>query len=98
MIDLDLGLVQLVEEFFYSSRRRNTRFDCDWSSDMCSSDLGPRGCEERSGGSRAQEEKARSFCLVIAREAKQSRPARQPILPMPKNKEVRIRGFWIASL
>src|SRR2546430_16068292 len=27
--------------FFFSSRRRHTRFDCDWSSDVCSSDLTP---------------------------------------------------------
>src|SRR5688572_10621513 len=25
--------------FFFSSRRRHTRFDCDWSSDVCSSVL-----------------------------------------------------------
>src|SRR5688572_33397060 len=25
--------------FFFSIRRRHTRFDCDWSSDVCSSDL-----------------------------------------------------------
>src|SRR2546430_9275908 len=25
--------------FFFSSRRRHTRLDCDWSSDVCSSDL-----------------------------------------------------------
>src|SRR2546430_5506083 len=37
--------------FFFSSRRRHTRFDCDWSSDVCSSDLiaigtgGPFGAE-----------------------------------------------------
>src|SRR2546427_1719291 len=28
--------------FFFSSRRRHTRFDCDWRSDVCSSDLGLR--------------------------------------------------------
>src|SRR6266478_6717293 len=28
--------------FFFSSRRRHTRFDCDWSSDVCSSDLIPQ--------------------------------------------------------
>src|SRR2546430_13938122 len=28
--------------FFFSSRRRHTRFDCDWSSDVCSSDLAHR--------------------------------------------------------
>src|SRR5438270_9591396 len=31
--------------FFFSSRRRHTRFDCDWSSDVCSSDLGGEGGE-----------------------------------------------------
>src|SRR5256886_4231082 len=28
----------IVDVFFFSSRRRHTRFDCDWSSDVCSSD------------------------------------------------------------
>src|SRR6266480_925875 len=28
--------------FFFSSRRRHTRLTCDWSSDVCSSDLGYR--------------------------------------------------------
>src|SRR2546430_12428510 len=28
--------------FFFASRRRHTRFDCDWSSDVCSSDLRSR--------------------------------------------------------
>src|SRR6266508_3061577 len=31
--------------FFFSSRRRHTRWPRDWSSDVCSSDLGPRCCE-----------------------------------------------------
>src|SRR5882762_1345866 len=29
--------------FFFSSRRRHTRFKCDWSSDVCSSDLRAKG-------------------------------------------------------
>src|SRR5260370_15214492 len=29
----------IVMCFFFSSRRRHTRFKCDWSSDVCSSDL-----------------------------------------------------------
>src|SRR2546427_10914396 len=33
-----IGYVVVVF-FFFSSRRRHTRFDCDWSSDVCSSDL-----------------------------------------------------------
>src|SRR2546430_12075144 len=32
-------MTMLVFFFFFSSRRRHTRFDCDWSSDVCSSDL-----------------------------------------------------------
>src|SRR5690606_39308113 len=28
--------------FFFSSRRRHTRFSRDWSSDVCSSDLEPK--------------------------------------------------------
>src|SRR5689334_23913829 len=29
--------------FFFSSRRRHTRWNCDWSSDVCSSDLAMMG-------------------------------------------------------
>src|SRR5689334_24315255 len=39
--------------FFFSSRRRHTRWNCDWSSDVCSSDLGPphpRGTGPESAG------------------------------------------------
>src|SRR2546430_6984709 len=41
-LDQDLCISHLrlrVIVFFFSSRRRHTRFDCDWSSDVCSSDL-----------------------------------------------------------
>src|SRR6266478_8743645 len=34
-----LGFPLVFFFFFFSSRRRHTRFDCDWSSDVCSSDL-----------------------------------------------------------
>src|SRR5690242_21101890 len=30
--------------FFFSSRRRHTRLTCDWSSDVCSSDLPTVSC------------------------------------------------------
>src|SRR3989454_5428799 len=32
-------LIKLVRVFFFSSRRRHTRLQGDWSSDVCSSDL-----------------------------------------------------------
>src|SRR5256886_12125661 len=35
----ELELVTVHLAVFFSSRRRHTRFDCDWSSDVCSSDL-----------------------------------------------------------
>src|SRR2546430_5968003 len=37
MSDVALYLEDIF--FFFSSRRRHTIFDCDWSSDVCSSDL-----------------------------------------------------------
>src|SRR5256886_13299027 len=42
--------------FFFSSRRRHTRFDCDWSSDVCSSDLAPEG--QQSGRTSQEHERA----------------------------------------
>src|SRR6266700_6435183 len=35
--------------FFFSSRRRHTRFSRDWSSDVCSSDLGGARSKEKVG-------------------------------------------------
>src|SRR5260370_38308900 len=35
--------------FFFSSRRRHTRFKCDWSSDVCSSDLDGAQSARRGG-------------------------------------------------
>src|SRR6267143_4178822 len=36
--------------FFFSSRRRHTRWNCDWSSDVCSSDLVGRHEPDQHGG------------------------------------------------
>src|SRR6266481_7080670 len=33
--------------FFFSSRRRHTRWNCDWSSDVCSSDLRLKKCSRK---------------------------------------------------
>src|SRR2546430_17581564 len=60
--------------FFFSSRRRHTRFDCDWSSDVCSSDLAavhPLGAAFRSFDGKslqavAQEIIAFVFCFFGA--------------------------------
>src|SRR5688572_32870513 len=57
------GVTRKGDFFFFSSRRRHTRFDCDWSSDVCSSDLcrrtvqwGPRVRRVREGKRGRQEQ------------------------------------------
>src|SRR5689334_23673135 len=47
--------------FFFSSRRRHTRWNCDWSSDVCSSDLDR--CDATTD---IEEEKNRQRQLVLA--------------------------------
>src|SRR5690606_40865379 len=59
--------------FFFSSRRRHTRFSRDWSSDVCSSDLHASVVQER--GSRGQRDwrifgdPTEAALLVAARKA-----------------------------
>src|SRR3989338_11665924 len=36
---MDQQIFQVISIMFFSSRRRHTRWNCDWSSDVCSSDL-----------------------------------------------------------
>src|SRR5688572_30860536 len=43
--------------FFFSSRRRHTRFDCDWSSDVCSSDV---------GGGASREQVTAAFKIILS--------------------------------
>src|SRR6267143_1326307 len=38
-VSIHCVLGEVVGEFFFSSRRRHTSWNCDWSSDVCSSDL-----------------------------------------------------------
>src|SRR5438034_11734322 len=43
-----------MSRFFFSSRRRHTRSLCDWSSDVCSSDLNQEFCEVFMTGARVE--------------------------------------------
>src|SRR5689334_24188849 len=45
--------------FFFSSRRRHTRWNCDWSSDVCSSDLYGLQLEEK-------EQRIKELELILA--------------------------------
>src|SRR5260370_30478680 len=81
--------------FFFSSRRRHTRFKCDWSSDVCSSDLGmadklmpPRFILEKFG------EQANG----IATQKPGESPFAQPFKNFPRSEERRVgkecRSRW----
>src|SRR6266480_7222587 len=48
--------------FFFSSRRRHTRLTCDWSSDVCSSDL----ADQRAGDGDALPLAARQLIGTMA--------------------------------
>src|SRR2546427_9683482 len=48
--------------FFFSSRRRHTRFDCDWSSDVCSSDLHGKQKHGRDSLTKSYRATARTIC------------------------------------
>src|SRR5690606_40837170 len=66
--------VLVLEYFFFSSRRRHTRFSRDWSSDVCSSDLhtahgGIRGWFERIGTVLSGEPRDREELLELLRDA-----------------------------
>src|SRR5689334_24645872 len=50
--------------FFFSSRRRHTRWNCDWSSDVCSSDL-HTGLASKSPGIRDRGVKKAPFVVLI---------------------------------
>src|SRR5689334_23553479 len=53
------GLLRQLDQrdrvfFFFSSRRRHTRWNCDWSSDVCSSDLDAETHEDLRALARAE--------------------------------------------
>src|SRR5437764_4651979 len=61
-------LEEIIGIFFFSSRRRHTRYIGDWSSDVCSSDLSPVVTVD-DGREQAQEEAA----LIVVQEDRRSR-------------------------
>src|SRR2546430_13169040 len=77
----------MCSSFFFSSRRRHTRFDCDWSSDVCSSDL------------RAVAEFARGAGLPLAVHLAESREETQLVADGagPFAEALRARGIRVAA-
>src|SRR5437879_12916126 len=72
--------------FFFSSRRRHTRYIGDWSSDVCSSDLGsPRSVPRHRQRCRA------TGCGVLPTPRRRERHA-APLPPQPTRSEERRVG------
>src|SRR5438309_2624947 len=59
-----MHLAVAVALFFFSSRRRHTRWNCDWSSDVCSSDLYRRAITAASAVPYLRDYKTDSFAFV----------------------------------
>src|SRR2546430_10873665 len=57
------GKQRKILAFFFSSRRRHTRFDCDWSSDVCSSDLTQNADKEKIENLARQDALIHTLCL-----------------------------------
>src|SRR5437879_9037060 len=49
-----MQVLQYIDGFFLSSRRRHTRYIGDWSSDVCSSDLDSPAPDDLRSGTRAR--------------------------------------------
>src|SRR5262249_5983284 len=60
--------------FFFSSRRRHTRLVSDWSSDVCSSDLCPRGRLVEGDGAAYEREAQMTLPNRTRRKARNARP------------------------
>src|SRR5689334_24026984 len=73
--------------FFFSSRRRHTRWNCDWSSDVCSSDL---ACMSPRAPGRALRSDRLRLALSLGRHA--PAPPRSYDLRMFQDKVVWITG------
>src|SRR5947207_15027440 len=81
--------------FFFSSRRRHTRSLCDWSSDVCSSDLGELLIRLDVAQDPAEEREAATD-LVEANEELAAREARVKWIRSEERrvgKECRARGW-----
>src|SRR5438876_10476436 len=78
----------MTRTFFFSSRRRHTRWTGDWSSDVCSSDLfsSIQACPHRS------HQDARKVALDPARGQKLFRGALEPAIAITTRSEERRVG------
>src|SRR5439155_3959134 len=75
LVSLYVGVLLYLDFFFFSSRRRHTRWPRDWSSDVCSSDLST--CPARSLATRPRRPARRSILVTRCRRARWCREPSQ---------------------
>src|SRR5256885_9438869 len=81
--------------FFFSSRRRHTRLQGDWSSDVCSSDL-PRALDEQALPAVAAVEKARGGSMFAHRiQVIDGVPYQMSALPIRGDRDQVVGGLLI---
>src|SRR5690606_41015767 len=87
--------------FFFSSRRRHTRFSRDWSSDVCSSDLGTGARGEQVVHRLVAGMLEESDFVTVAREIVRDAVAHQadadhpdPLGRVPRSEERRVGKEW----
>src|SRR5690242_21108002 len=78
--------------FFFSSRRRHTRLTCDWSSDVCSSDLELRHATSKTTLTRQQIQELIEQCADTAAALRDADPADMRSEERRVGKECRTRG------
>src|SRR5690606_39694098 len=92
-----------VSVFFFSSRRRHTRFSRDWSSDVCSSDLRARDVDDEGLGridEGARREIRAAFITGRDEEVERNAPRGDELggnLPVPDRSEERRVGKECSS-
>src|SRR5215204_1002720 len=80
LLHVGVAGVERLVHFFFSSRRRHTRSLCDWSSDVCSSDLPgcpPRTPRTRRSGAARAEPPGRAEERRVGKECRSRRPPYQ---------------------
>src|SRR6516164_10457327 len=69
-----------LEFFFFSSRRRHTRWNCDWSSDVYSSDLHQPDQfvgRQREGIGRRTDRAGETACMAVRRRSEERRVGKE---------------------
>src|SRR5436189_6065195 len=91
MVEL-LFIVVVPRFFFFSSRRRHTRYIGDWSSDVCSSDLG------EGPANRLPRLRRHRLAVLRCRRALPGHRAARPRDPGRRSEERRVGKVWITGV